>query len=86
MGVHDVANTSKAKKLLGIPVDEPVFIIRAQDQFSVPALARYRNLADEVEEQGGKRPKAAWFSDLDTTQSDFIRWQAENSDRVKVPD
>lgn len=60
--------------------DEPVFILRAQDALSVPALARYHVLAVE-----SGLPQA--FTDgLNGVIDTFVEWQNERPDSVSMPD
>lgn len=44
MGVHDLSVYPQVKELLGIPADEPIFILRAQDITYQPMLAVYEQL------------------------------------------
>jgi hypothetical protein len=69
----------------GIPEDEPIFVIRAQDKLSVPTLARYRNHADAIEKPEDRRSEE-WFADLDKVMEDFQAWQAEHAKQLKLPD
>lgn len=41
MGVHDTDTYPEIKMLLGIPVDEPIFILRSQDRLFRPMLNVY---------------------------------------------
>lgn len=66
--------------ILGIPDDEPVFIIRAKDALAVPATQDYlhRAVKSNCNEEFVTR----------TGQSIELiaEWQNANQDRVKVPD
>lgn len=70
----------------GIPMDEPVFVIRAQDKAATDTIQDYgQNAMDEgatMEFIQGviatHRPDSVWGT--------FVRWQEENEDKVKVPD
>lgn len=75
-----------------IPIDEPCFIIRAQDKHA-PAIvsAYYLHVFREYLE------KHAWSRELEIQENAFLadiaehlakihRWQAENPDKVKAPD
>ena len=66
-------------------VDEPVFVLRAQDRLAVATLARYRNLADTIERPEDRRDEE-WFAGLDGVIEEFQQWQAEHGDKVKLPD
>jgi hypothetical protein len=83
MSVHD-CDYSKVKEALGIPEDEPIFVLRAQDVFSVPTIARYRNFAAQME--AGTEPSQEWFDNIDKEMESFQTWQGENRTVVKVPD
>jgi hypothetical protein len=65
----------------GVPLNEstePVFIIRAQDVASVNAIAEYFKIAESL----GAEFHGAGLAVIEA----FSKWQAENSDLVKVPD
>ena len=84
MGVHaDTDAYTKAKKLLGIPADEPIFIIRAQDVLSIPAIARYDVLARQLVEN---RPAEKWYEQIGEVMADFTAWQDANPSKVSFPD
>lgn len=86
MGVHDVTNVYPGvKEALGIPAGEPVFILRAQDVLTVPAIARYRNLAAQIEDPE-KLPDSEWFRGIDEVIGEFQKWQTDNPEKIKVPD
>lgn len=56
-----------------VRLGEPVFIIRGQDAYAVPALRMYSLMsADPLTVQ--------------RAISDFRKWQKDNPDLVKVPD
>lgn len=84
MGVHD-ADYSKIKAALGIPEDEPIFVLRAQDKLSVPTISRYKNHALQIEVTD-QRPSDEWFEQMDGVLTEFANWQREHRDLVKVPD
>lgn len=84
MGVHQSKETySEIKKLLDIPPDEPIFIIRAQDKFSIRAIRYYRDLVRD-----GTRIKTdpEWKEQVGSVINKFIHWQSNNRNKVKVPD
>lgn len=86
MGVHDVTNVYPGvKEAFGISADEPVFILRAQDVLTVPTIARYRNLAAQIEEPD-KMPDSEWFRSIDEAIGEFQKWQSDNPEKTKVPD
>lgn len=85
-GVHEDNDTYyQIKSLLGIPPDEPIFIIRAQDKFSIEAIKSYlshvlwgaRENRDRVD---------SWSANVASVINDFMQWQHNNEDKVKVPD
>lgn len=78
---------SHIKQLLDIPQDEPIFILRAQDKFSVETIKSYRKRV-----QDGTRPNLRhlnwqnWFMNMGSVINDFLNWQRDHKDKVKVPD
>jgi hypothetical protein len=84
MGVHKTEVYPTIKRLLEIPEDEPIFILRAQDKLSVPILETYAGAArDNIHDS-----QLQWdmLIGLEIVVKDFERWQFENVDRMKVPD
>ena len=80
MGVHNTDAYPKIKELLGIPNEEPIFILRAQDKLSVPMIARYDIMAKQVEDG----PDEEWHDHIRDIQEAFLDWQHKNT--TKVPD
>jgi hypothetical protein len=66
--------------IVDVPKDEPVFILRAKDILSVPAIARYQTLATEAECGEG------FFRGLNEVIASFAEWQTNNAELVKKPD
>lgn len=60
--------------------DEPIFIFRAQDANSVPALEAY---AEKCIEKG---TSSAHLEAIGSSIDNFRRWQEENRDKVRLPD
>ena len=86
MGIHQSEEVySKIKELLDIPDDEPIFIFRAQDQFSVPTLADYLNNVVEGTDNADNN-MSDWFQSMREVGNEFLTWQRSNEDKVKVPD
>jgi hypothetical protein len=96
MSVHD-ADYSKVKKLLGIPEDEPIFILRAQDKHAPWAVEDYchsvftahrKRLQFETDAASVEQLKAArvWRQRVDECAEAMYEWQEKNEDKVKVPD
>lgn len=84
MGVHD-ANYAVIKKKLGVPEDEPIFVIRGQDDLALHTLTRYRNTASVIE-AGAVRPSDEWFANIDAVINEFASFRNDNPDKIKVPD
>jgi len=61
-------------------LDEPVFILRAQDIVAPRVVVRWAHLADQA---GAPHAKVQGALELAKQMAD---WQANNRDRVKVPD
>ena len=80
MSVHDVQHYPEIKRLLSIPEDEPIFILRAQDEISVETIAGYSELAAEA---GADRN---FLDGMASVAMQFADWRASNRDRVKIPD
>jgi hypothetical protein len=87
MSVHqeDKRVYETIKKLLDIPEDEPIFIIRAQDRFSVKLIQYYRKMVRDGSKVEVKK-LFSWYENVGSVISDFINWQRDNRDKVKVPD
>lgn len=69
----------------GVPDDEPVFILRAQDDLALHTITRYRNTASSIEDDSA-RPNDEWFAGLDQVIEDFGAFRNANPDKIKVPD
>lgn len=69
----------------GVPDDEPVFILRAQDDLALHTITRYRNTASQIEDKE-KLPSNEWFAALDSVIADFGQWRQDNPDKMKIPD
>jgi hypothetical protein len=81
MGVHDDKQYHKIKELLGIPADEPIFILRAQDGFSTRNIARYLN---DVMMLAVEAPSADWKKNIEEIIQAFADWQHAHT--TKTPD
>jgi hypothetical protein len=90
MGVHDLDKYPEVKALLGIPEDEPIFILRAQDVLFRPTLAAYEALyvatAKARNPEGSNMTSEQWnfADDVDETADDARQWQRTHP--VKIPD
>jgi hypothetical protein len=80
VGVHDVDKYPEIKRLLGIPEDEPIFILRAQDNASLPTINAYW---DVVTDMGVALDFAA---DLDDCRIEFENFRLAHPDSMKTPD
>lgn len=87
MGVHQPQEVFlKIKELLGIPPNEPIFIMRAQDKFTTDSIVHYRqNVHDGVIELGSET-LPMWEAEMGSIISDFRNFQRDHPDDVKVPD
>lgn len=85
MGVHNKNAYDDVRDLLDIPLDEPLFIIRGQDDLSMAIITRYKNLAREIEDPTIK-PTDEWFHSMDQVIGEFAAYRADNADKIKVPD
>lgn len=65
-------------KIEGIPADEPVFILRAQDKLAFPIISRYANMADIA----GCKPE--FISAVRQVTIEFGEWAETN--KTKKPD
>jgi hypothetical protein len=67
-------------EISGIPDDEPVFILRAQDQLALSTITYYSETASRLNCPG------EFAEGLDRVHSEFHSWQLKNKERVKMPD
>lgn len=80
MSVHDVHHYEQIKRLLGIPSEEPIFILRGKDSAALGTLHDYKGNAEGV----GASP--AFQVDLNTSITEFVKFRSEYPDRMKTPD
>jgi hypothetical protein len=66
--------------------DEPVIVFRAQDKLSVPMLARYENLYVQAQPDSFNPDEDEFVQKVRSVREEFLRWQGENADKVKLPD
>jgi hypothetical protein len=78
MSVHD-ANYKKIRKHLGIKDDEPIFILRAQDNLANGILGAYL-----VEAEGVSPPE--FVEGVREAREAFWNWRQRNPGRCKVAD
>ena len=88
MGVHQDNSDVyyQIKMILGIPKDEPIFIIRAQDKFSVKIIRYYHDLVRDGVRNIPNKGFSEWLSNVESITNNFLNWQRDNRDKVKVPD
>lgn len=79
MGVSDKYGTVITERR-AIPLDEPVFIIRAQDKAAAETLRYYLHLC-KVEGSSEEHITAATAA-----RDQIVAWQAAHADQVKAPD
>lgn len=88
MGVHNVEVYPEIKKLLEMPGDEGLFIIRFKDMLGPAAVAAYRalyNVAAGVTTVD--RQTQRHFTDhLEAVEREALRYQVKYPSRVKFPD
>ena len=75
----------ESAKLDNAPSDEPVFILRAQDDLALHTLVGYMNVARQIEDLK-IRPSDQWFADVQHVVDSFAAFRADHPDTVKVPD
>lgn len=73
------------KSAIDPAVEEPVFVLRAQDDSALHLLVRYKNYHLQIEDPA-KRPSQEWFDGLDGVIEAFGNFRANNEDRVKIAD
>jgi hypothetical protein len=84
VGVHD-ADYKKVKKLLNVPEDEPIFIVRGQDDLACAIVTRYENMARQIEDPNLK-PAAEWYDNMADMINEFANFRNNHPDRIKIPD
>lgn len=89
MGVHDMDRYDEVKRLLGIPEDEPIFVLRAQDKYAAVAVEDYVHTV-YVGERGvsgqASSDLRAWRDKGFDHANSFYEWQDVNPDKIKTPD
>lgn len=66
--------------IAGVPADEPVFVLRAQDAAAVQTIMYYRASAE------AHGADAELVEGVSRAVNDITRWQFAHPGRVKVPD
>lgn len=81
MGVHaDPEIYTTVREFLGIPEDEPIFILRAQDKIAYDTIYFYSGLAANI----GCDP--TFLEGIRQIYNKFSHFSVENSERMKRPD
>lgn len=78
---------SAVKKLLDIPADEPIFVLRASDDLSVEALWDYMDtfLAQTKKGRLPTSQEKLYKDEIDNLMDDFDLWRRKNSSKCKFP-
>ena len=80
MGVHDKDVYDEIRELLQIPEDEPIFILRAQDDCSPGTLSDYlANAKDNGTSEDFQK-------EIVDVIMDFAAWRHQNESSCKTPD
>lgn len=80
MTVHNVDAYPEIKRLLDIPKDEPIFILRAKD---ITSLATLINYEDHCYTASATRE---FLDSIGEVVKEFSVWRAMNDDKIKIPD
>lgn len=80
MGVHAKSFYPEIKKLLAIPPDEPIFILRAQDKAAEASIESYQIRAES------KGAVSEFLEGVGEAVTEFRQFKAANPERMKVPD
>lgn len=88
MGVRDKDRYAEIKEALGIPDDEPIFIIRGKDKLAPVIIDLYDLIYMSTAKIGGvEQQDALDFSDgVREVYDEVYAYQRLNPDLVKVPD
>lgn len=89
MSVHDRDKYPEIKKMLGIPADEPIFILRAQDNLALGLIDEYaRRYGVDARTMGNKAPTEMrdFIGGLRNVQDNFAAWRLNHLDGLKFPD
>lgn len=79
MSVHDTQYYPLIKRLLGIPKDEPIMILRAQDQAANLAILSYIGHCKNI-------CTKEFIRDVSDISMAFSSWRVQNPGKIKVPD
>jgi hypothetical protein len=80
VSVHDKEHYADIKKLLDIPPEEPIFILRGQDRSAIPVLNFY--YLNNAQLSGPEK----WINDLADAIGEFSIFANNHPERMKEPD
>lgn len=80
MGVHSREHYLTIKQLLGIPEEEPIFILRGQDEAAEDTLDDYRINAQDA------GASDEFVQGVNEEVEKFVRFKKDHSESMKVPD
>jgi hypothetical protein len=87
VSVHQTERYKQIKGILGIPEDEPIFILRGQDKLAAGAIESYEDDADRKDgREEGFSPTQEWFAQIDGHANEFRLFASGNPERMKFPD
>ena len=79
-GINEAIRRVQSSVGLTFPLDEPVFVLRAQDQAAPATLAAYTEAAQF------NGASADFVNAATATAIEFVQWQNAPANNVKVPD
>lgn len=62
--------------------NEPIFLLRAKDKFSVVAIRAYLRKLSETE----NKIEPSFYDEIESFLCEFEEWQRSNISNVKIPD
>lgn len=98
MSVHDTDKYAEVKRILEIPEDEPIFILRSQDRFAPLAVEDYaervfksarrlhQHEINKEESRAALKEARIWNQRVIDCATEMYDWQEDNPDKVKIPD
>lgn len=85
MGVQDKEMYPQIKQLLGIPEDEPIFILRGQDDRALRTIEQYYVL-QTIDRDGTDVQEEEFLTGLLAVREDFWFFSKEDPARMKKAD
>lgn len=80
MGVHDTDKYDEIRTLLGIPHDEPIFILRGQDKSAAETVDDYMINAQDA------GADSEFLAGVERSLVNFEHFAVTHPERMKVPD